>query len=135
MNTRSSTAAAGLQINPNLALSLQILLADSIDYAGLFPPAELNLETALKNHAAYVRSNDAWMLNTFVLPVGKFAAAAPYLSSFDLQHSLRISALGGKSESKSDFEHKLSDIVGAIRELQSRHACSRLSVPELRGLA
>jgi len=121
MNTRSSTAAAGLQINPNLALSLQILLADSIDYAGLFPPAELNLETALKNHAAYVRSNDAWMLNTFVLPVGKFAAAAPYLSSFDLQHPLRISALGGKSESKSDFEHKLSEIVAAIRELQSRN--------------
>ena len=61
------------------------------------------------------------MLNTFVLPVGKFAAAAPYLSSFDLQHSLRISALGGKSESKSDFEHKLSEIVAAIRELQSRN--------------
>ena len=129
MNRGSSTATSGLQINPNLALSLQVFFANSIDYAGLFPPAELTLETALKNQAAYVRSNDAWMLNTFVLPVGKFAAA-PYLSSFDPQHPLRISALGEKSANKSDFERKLSEIVAAIHELKSRDG-DAISVTQL----
>lgn len=130
MNKSSSTAADELQINPNLALSLRAMLAETIDYAGLFPPAELSLEAALKNHAQYVRSTDAWMLNTFVLPVGKFAAATSYFSSFDSEYPLRISALMGKSETKSDFESKLSEMVGAIRELQSRHGES-VSVVQL----
>jgi hypothetical protein len=50
--------------------ALRALLANSIDYAGLFPPADLALAPALTNHAAYVRSSDRWMLGTFVLPMG-----------------------------------------------------------------
>src|SRR5437660_954878 len=57
------------------AASLQALLAYSIDYAGMFPPCSLALESALQNHANYVRSPEAWMLNTFVLPVEQFDAA------------------------------------------------------------
>jgi hypothetical protein len=78
------------------AASLHALLAHSIDYAGMFPPCSLPLETALQNHAQYVRSADAWMLNSFVLPVDKFEAAAGHLASFDKKHPLRVSALGSK---------------------------------------
>ena len=120
MNKSSSTAAGRLQINPNSADSLQALLTQSIDYAGLFPPAELALEPALKNHAEYVRSNDVWMLNSFVLPVAKFREAASYFPMFDRQHPLRISALAGKTGSRSDFERNVSETVAAIREVQSR---------------
>ena len=42
--------------------SLRALLAHAIDYAGLFPPANLALEPALKNYAEYIRTPDAWML-------------------------------------------------------------------------
>ena len=52
--------------------SLGALLAQSIDYAGMFPPCSLGLEPALQNQAEYVRSPEAWMLNTFVLPVDQF---------------------------------------------------------------
>jgi hypothetical protein len=78
------------------AASLHALLAHSIDYAGMFPPCSLPLETALQNHAQYVRSSDAWMLNGFVLPIDKFEAAVPHLASFDKKHPLRVSALGSK---------------------------------------
>ena len=64
------------------AASLRALLANSVDYAGLFPPATLALEPALQNHAAYVRDPDVWMLGAFVLPVGKFEEAAAYLARF-----------------------------------------------------
>jgi hypothetical protein len=120
MNNSSSTAADRLQINPNAAGSLHAFLTQSIDYAGLFPPAELTLETALKNHAAYVRSSDVWMLNSFVLPVTKFGEAASYFSMFDRQHPLRISALAGKSGSRSEFERTITATAAAIRDLQSR---------------
>jgi len=42
-----------------LAASLRALLAHSIDYAGMFPPCQLELEPALKNQADYLRAPDA----------------------------------------------------------------------------
>jgi hypothetical protein len=47
------------------------LLADVIDYAGLFPPAELDLPRAFANYSAYRRGPHAWMLARFVVPAGK----------------------------------------------------------------
>ena len=55
--------------------SLRALLEHSIDYAGMFPPCSLELGPALTNQARYVRLEDSWMLNAFVLPVGQFDAA------------------------------------------------------------
>src|ERR671937_614923 len=59
------------------AASLHALLAHSIDYAGMFPPCNLELEPALRNQAQYVRSNDAWMLNSFVLSVEQLEMPLP----------------------------------------------------------
>ena len=98
------------------ALSLRVLLAHSLDYAGLFPPTTLTLETALKNHATYLRSSDAWMLSTFVLPIGKFADAAWFISEFDQNCPLRISALGAKTTNTIDFLEELKTAVRGIRE-------------------
>jgi hypothetical protein len=104
------------------AASLRALLARSIDYAGLFPPCSLALEPALKNHAEYVRSSDAWMLSTFVLPTGQFEAAGKNISQFDSKHPLRVSALGTKTKSRTDFIDALKTTTEAIRSFSARHA-------------
>ena len=59
--------------------ALRTLLAGLVDYAGLFPPAELPMAPAVENYASYRSGAHAWMLGRFVLPVarlGEFAAAA-----------------------------------------------------------
>ena len=94
--------------------SLRALLQRSIDYAGLFPPANLALEPALRAHSEHVRLPDAWLLGTFVLPVGEFAAAARNLSQFDQEYVLRISALGPRTESASDFLQALAAAKDSI---------------------
>ncbi len=43
-------------------------LSHLIDYAGLFPPANLDLPTALANYRAYRDAPDAWMLGRFIVP-------------------------------------------------------------------
>ncbi len=48
--------------------SLHALLSHSIDYAGLFPPAALDLPTALRNYRRYQTVPDNWMLGSFALP-------------------------------------------------------------------
>jgi hypothetical protein len=102
--------------------SLRALLERSIDYAGMFPPCSLDREPALKNQAEYVRSPDAWMLSTFVLPVAQFEAAEKSLSQFDPKHPLRISALGPKTENTNSFIDALKTATQAIRSFQAQHA-------------
>jgi hypothetical protein len=96
------------------AASLHALLAHSIDYAGMFPPCNLELEPALQNQAQYVRSNDGWMLNSFVLAIDKFEVAAANVAFFDKKHALRISALTGK-------DAELSKTAERIREFTRDH--------------
>jgi hypothetical protein len=63
--------------------ALRALLAERIDYAGLFPPAALPMADAVANFAVYRESADAWALARFVLPVVRLeefeAVAAPHL--------------------------------------------------------
>ena len=101
------------------AASLQALLAESIDYAGMFPPCSLALEPALQNHANYVRSPEAWMLNAFVLPVEQFDAAKELLSPFDPSRPLRVAALGPKTADAEVFLEALEKADTAIRSLSS----------------
>src|SRR5438874_12552145 len=96
--------------------SLRALLAQSIDYAGLFPPATLPLNAAFQNFADYMQSDDAWMLSTFVLPVAEFAEALRLVTAFDRQHSFPISALGPKTKNDTEFAQELSKAMSGIAE-------------------
>src|SRR5256885_5798275 len=103
------------------AASLRALLNRSIDYAGMFPPCDPELEPALKNQAEYVRSTDSWMLSAFVLPIAKFSDAVSLVSRFDKAHPLRVSALGPKAENAKDFLAELKNSAETIRSFQKAH--------------
>jgi hypothetical protein len=47
------------------------LLSHAIDYAGLFPPAALDLPTTVRNYDIYRSEQQAWALGPLVLPAGK----------------------------------------------------------------
>ncbi|MDQ6860967.1 MAG: hypothetical protein M3032_07415 [Verrucomicrobiota bacterium] len=100
------------------AASLRALLAGSIDYAGLFPPASLALEPSVANYAGYVRSVDEWMLGAFILPTGKFAEVATSLAQFDVEHRFRISALGAKTDTPEQFISAIETTAQSIREFE-----------------
>jgi hypothetical protein len=51
--------------------AIRTLLAKSIDYAGLFPPAELDMGIALENYARYSSGPSSWALGRFIVPVGR----------------------------------------------------------------
>jgi len=54
-----------------MAESLRALLANVVDYAGLYPPASLPLAEVVTNYDRYLVSPEAWMLNRLVLPIEK----------------------------------------------------------------
>jgi hypothetical protein len=66
--------------------SLRTLLTNLIDYAGLYPPAALDLPTVLENYRRYLASSDNWILNRLVLPISK-------LGYIDLAGDWRVTLL------------------------------------------
>ena len=79
--------------------ALQTLLRGSIDYAGLFPPAGLDMGTAVRNYAAYRAEPDAWALGRFVLPASRLqefeSAATGRLQLAPAGQPWRLSVLAG----------------------------------------
>lgn len=59
-----------------IAASLRALLANLIDYAGLYPPASLPLAIVLERYRCFRASPEAWILNRLVLPAGKLPDVA-----------------------------------------------------------
>lgn len=48
--------------------AIRALLSDLIDYAGLFPPAGLDMGSAVQNYSAYKNGEYSWALGRFVVP-------------------------------------------------------------------
>ena len=53
------------------AASLRALLEGLIDYAGLFPPAALDMPTAVANYAKYLAGEHRWALGRFIVPAAR----------------------------------------------------------------
>jgi hypothetical protein len=97
--------------------ALHVLLRESIDYAGLFPPAGLDMAQAVANYASYRSGPHAWALGRFVVPAARLAAledaAGALLPRGPAPDRWRIAALLG-----SDAAGELK----AIGEFNCRHA-------------
>jgi hypothetical protein len=61
--------------------SLRILLTEIIDYAGLFPPSNVGMTSAVQNYANYLTGKNAWMLGRFILPVSRLNEFLPEADS------------------------------------------------------
>jgi hypothetical protein len=94
------------------------LLSGVVDYAGLFPPARLDMRPTCMNYAQYLQSDLEWMLGRLIVPVARldeFEQASADLLSKDEETAdvWYISALVG-DDLASDFER--------IFQFNERHA-------------
>jgi hypothetical protein len=93
--------------------ALHILLASLIDYAGLFPPAGLEMKSAVENYARYHESPEAWMLGRLIVPVARLAEFEEALPIARHGQGWHVSALAGTN---------LESDVKAISAFNQRHA-------------
>ena len=96
--------------------ALRALLHGSIDYAGLFPPAGLDIGRAATNYASYRGGPHAWALGRFVVPAARLLeleAVADTLLPRAPAPGWRMAALLG-----ADAAEELK----AIGEFNCRHA-------------
>jgi len=87
---------------PPRGVVVRTLLSDAIVYAGLFPPAQLDMAGAVAEYAAYLRSGDAWALGRFVLPAARFDELAR-----------AVARLAEDAATTSSASWRLSVVLGA----------------------
>ena len=105
--------------------SIQILLDGVIDYAGLFPPSTLDIQTIVNNYASYLKGDKAQMLGRLVVPVSRLRdfedAAAALLPRGNPVYPWKLSVIGSGDiiadlEELVDFNvfHARDENVGAV---------------------
>ncbi|MHC5114842.1 MAG: hypothetical protein ACYTGP_10495 [Planctomycetota bacterium] len=100
--------------------ALTALISNLIDYAGLFPPASLDMAATVANYADYVADDDAWMLERLIVPVAKldeFESAADGSLPGEDDDPWPISALTAAD--------RLDDDLARIAAFNERHADPR----------
>jgi hypothetical protein len=102
--------------------SLKKLMGSIIDYAGLFPPAELSLDTSIRKYAAYRKSDDAWMLSRFIIPGERLHELESYHDElFEEERPFRFSVLGKATDTLSDYEQELLQLIDFCRSFNEQH--------------
>jgi hypothetical protein len=92
----------------------RILLEAVVDYAGLFPPAGLEMPRAVRNFAHHRASGTGWMLGRFVCPAARlteFSTAADPLLPRDAGAVPWLVSATASGNVHADLEH-----IGAFNE-------------------
>jgi hypothetical protein len=102
--------------------SLRAFLGDVLDYAGLFPPAQLPLGTSIRNYVRYRAEPEAWMLARFICSANRLPELGPYVREhFSSAAPLRLSALGRGGDAPDVFLDNLRFDLEAIARFAEAH--------------
>lgn len=94
--------------------SFRNFMTGLIDYAGLFPPASLDIETALRNYTGYLTGNDGWMLGRCIVP-------AAQLHRVVLHSGFRCSVIVSPAVSREELD-QLRTFTGRVEMVETRLA-------------
>lgn len=90
--------------------SLRTALTGIIDYAGLFPPANLHLNEAFANYLKYRKDKYSFMLSRFICPVKLFKELEGL--NPDSDEVIYLSVLGRGGYNIRDFTENLNEDIG-----------------------
>ncbi len=97
--------------------AIRLLLNSALDYAGLFPPANLGMTDCVRNYAAYACGEYSWALGRLIIPSGRVGEFEEAVAELRVPRrggqSWRLSLLGG-ADAGADVER--------IRKFNRRHA-------------
>jgi hypothetical protein len=102
--------------------SVRAFLGGIVDYAGLFPPAKLPLDEAIRNYAEYRAGPDAWMLGRFVIPATRLAELEPHATLFGQGSPWVFSVLGRGGNTLAEFVTGLEADVVDVAAFRERHS-------------
>jgi hypothetical protein len=110
-----------MHAHQDLLPSLYCFLYKIIDYAGLFPPASLPLEDAIRNYIQYRTMPEKWMLSRFIIPATKLRDLSRLIDSgLAWEGPLTVSVLGQGGADRLVFLTRLEADVQAVSEFRAK---------------
>lgn len=92
------------------------LLASSVNYAGLYPPASLKLNEALRSYVDFSHSKYVWMLANFVIPHDQLPLLANFADrKHQLKEALSLCITGPESQNLFEFKNVIYSIEKEIK--------------------
>ena len=117
----------------HIAVSVRVLLAGLLDYAGLFPPAQLDMGTTVRNYAAYRDAEYGWALGRLIVPsarLDEFEGTAAALFPRDRDAIPWLVSMLGSRDPVRDAEQ-----VFAFNERHAHTAAGRVVIDALEAKA
>jgi hypothetical protein len=115
---------------------VRTLLAHVVDYAGLFPPAGLDMESAVRNYQDALGGENGWMLGAFVVPaprLGVFVEAFEHVCCGEREQPWTLSVVcAGEADQRAVEEFQEGAIF--LRSVESKTADRASAEAELRDL-
>jgi hypothetical protein len=119
----TASIVAGVELS-----TARALMGSVIDYAGLFPPAASTMAEAVRCYARHRRSQQSWMLGSFVVPAARLGELEGALRDIEPSpdEPWSLSVLVGER-----FEQDLEAVVAARERLGEAAAVAALEVAPL----
>jgi len=95
----------------SISPALSNLLAKSIDFAGVFPPASLSLSEALARFNRYLRGRESWILGSIVLPINRLGEVTSSLDGTPF----RLTAVAQRTEEPERWLSRLEEDCGQLQ--------------------
>lgn len=99
----------------SMRATLRAFLEGLIDYAGLFPPARLDMGPAVANYLRYVGGPEAWLVRRFVCPVSRLSELGAAIAA-DGARGITVTAIARGGDSLDSF---LQGLDLDLRDLES----------------
>jgi len=101
--------------------SLRTFMNGLIDYAGLFPPADLPLNEAINEYCEQIKSENSAMLSRFIIPISNLNDLDDFVPLFASIGPLRLSVLGGGGKTDDEYLNKINQNIADINNYREKH--------------
>lgn len=102
--------------------SLEQLLDTAIDYSGMFPPNELDLREALREYAAFLKSEQKRFLSRFVIPYKELNTLSAFADKKQgLEDPLNLCIAGPDIQTLAEFKNVILTMEQEILKTHSEY--------------
>ncbi len=109
--------------------SLERLLSGVIDYAGLFPPAQLDMSSSLEHYLRHKQGEEEWIVNRFVCPTSRLAELADALGE---DTPLSVCGIGRPSQDRKSWDAALEQDAQDMNAFHERLPKAEIEAYEIR---
>lgn len=116
-----------------IAPGLRAFMQRIVDYAGMFPPADLRLTDAMERFLSYRGEPERWMLNRFVIPTRRLEELRPFRQAIAHNPPVGFSVLGtGGATPEAFLEAFTADLDHIDQCVEDHRSRVRPDVMEVR---